>query len=1075
VKLGVIWEGEVISIEAPASATVGELRPLLTGHPNELWVAARRFRDDEPIGRIPNGSTLRGEEGVSRPVPEVEEGRFSLRRPPRLAPQPLPHPLAPPALPEPPTRRPQFRWAAAAVPLVSGLALGLYFGPMMAAFSLLGVLMALGSWIEDHLAIRRETRAVQKEVRRLVAHHRRAEVVRNKKIEAMMASRMPSPDSVVGMATMVTRDVWARRPRHDDFGMVSVGTSEGVPLGLTLRAGMTVGISGPLALGLARWMVIQTVVHHGPADVAVRGPSTAEWSWFEWLPHPESGSAMEVAIGEPGGERTCGIVVAEDPDLLPEACDLVIRTGDHVELIWTNRSGMESGRPLAISGGDAREVATALACLDDPEAPSVGSGVSLDELLGAPTVGSIGETWQRHDAGLVARFGTGQDGVFELDLIGDGPHGLLAGTTGSGKSELLRSIVMSLAIRYPPERVVFVFADFKGGATFDPCVRLPHVAGSMTDLDPSGARKMVEALEIELRDRERILRQAGVSSLEPDDGRLPRLVILVDEFGALADQAPATLDGLVDIARRGRSLGIHLFLATQRPAGVVSDSIRANTSIRIALRVHSRADSQDVVGTDDAAHVDRRAPGRGFARLGPGELVAFSTAFVSGVSGEINVTPGPKLEAAQPSDLDRLVEAICRAAGSRPRARPVWSDSLPTVVRPDDIRSNEGVAIGAIDGPRHHGTLIWDGGNILVVDPAGRDAAVALLGIATAAASHGAHVHMAGVRRDSPLWNLGSFAGNVVGVGEEERAGRLINYLIEELDRRRIEVLGEPPILFVVEDFEPDERMERIVTKGPAVGVGVVAAVRHAGSIGGALLAGFPERLAFKLLDPYEYLALGIGSTPHVPHGAAISMAHQQVVRIVEPSTGIIRDDRIPRIEVLPNHVPLSAVAGRAADRNGYLFLPIGVGGTSTVGVEGPRIRKGHHVVVTGPRGSGKSTALRAVAASIAGFDSTVSPNVELVDDAHTLEKPPDLHACLVVAARAGDLPHGHWVRRLVSDAVGVCLQPDHRDEDLWRKRLPAGHSPGRGVLLERGRVVPIQIASGTMHPKHKEDQCEFG
>lgn len=1076
-RLRAIWREEIVNIEAPASATVGALRPLLSGHPRELWIGTRRFRDDEPVGSIPNGSTLREESGPGRPVPEVEEGRLSLLRPPRLVPLPLPPPVAPPDLPRPSSRRARFRWAAALVPLFAGIVLAVVFGPTMAAFSLLGVLMAVGSWIDERMAVRHDRRAAQEATRHALARYRSAEATRRRKTEAILCSRLPGPLVVADYATARRRELWERRPRHVDFGTVSIGESVGIPIGLTLEAGTTIGISGPAALGMARWVVVQAAVHHGPADVAIRGPSTSEWSWLEWLPHPESGAALDVALGESGGPGTCGIVVVDHPDSLPGACDVVIVAGDKVEVARMDRAEIRSGSAITVSSRDAAEIVQALACLHDPEAPAADAGVPLEELLGAPTASSIGEDWMTHDDGLVARLGTTRSSIFDLDLIGDGPHGLVAGTTGSGKSELLRSLVMSLAIRYPPERVVFVLVDFKGGATFDPCVRLPHVAGFMTDLDASGAGKILEALEAELREREQHLRDAGVGSLEPDDVRMPRLVVVVDEFGVLADQAPATLDSLVDLARRGRSLGIHLLLATQRPAGVISDSIRANTSIRIALRVNNRADAQDVIGADDAAHIDRRAPGLGFARLGPRELLSFSTAFVSGTSGGISVTSESKPPARRASDLDRLVDTIRRAAGSKHRrARPVWSEKLPSVIRADDLHAEEGVAIGMVDDPRTHRPLIWNGGNILVVDPEGDDAARALAGIATAASPHGTHLHIAGVRRGSPLWELDSVAVNIVGVGEDERAQRLVCYLTEELDRRRLETTNEPRVLFIVEDFRTGEELERIVAEGPAVGIGVVAAIRHAGSIGGTLLAGFTERLAFRLLDPYEYLALGIGSMPDLPKGAAISMAHQRVVRVVEPVTGLRSEDPgTPRIEALPNRVPLSTVNGTAVGQEGILFIPVGIGGRSTIGLTGPTIGRGRHLVITGPAGSGKSTALRAISASLDGAALPGAPTVDLVDDAHMIDVRPQTDGCLVIAARAGDTPHGHWVRRLASDSVGLCLQPDHRDEEFWRTRLPEGRAPGRGVILERGKVVPIQIASGTMHAKQKEDQCEFG
>ncbi len=1088
-NLRVVWEEDIVVIDAPRGATVGALRSLLAHHPDEIWVGDRRFADYEPIGHIPNGVTLCASRGEARSVPPVEEGRVMFHRPPRITPTGVPPPPPPPELPRIPDRRVPFRWAAAVVPLAAGLALAVVFGPMMAAFSLVGVLMAVGSWLEERRALSRERRAARDAIRKAGVLYERAKAVRRKQLGVVMESRLPGPDRVAALASSGARELWQRRPSHADFGMVSVGRSnDGLPIEVTLASGTTVGIAGPAALGLARWVVVQAAVHHGPADVAMLGPSTPEWAWLGWLPHPASGAELEVAIGEPGGERRCGIVVSDHPDRLPGACDLVIETHTRglVSVVRPAKGTTRSGCTITIREEDAIGTARALACLRDPEAP-VGDGpVSLDELLEAPTASSIAEAWGRHDAGVVARIGSTASGPLELDFVGHGPHALLAGTTGSGKSELLRSLVIALAVRYPPNHVAFVLVDFKGGATFDPCRRLPHVAGSMTDLDPSGADRALEALRAEVRFRERRLREAGVDALEPRELGVPRLLVVVDEFGALADQAPETLDGLIDVARRGRSLGIHLLLATQRPGGVVSDRIRANTSIRIALRVHDAADSHDIINSDDAARIDRRRPGGGFARLGPGELIAFTTGFVSGTSGEVRVVTGESPSGAgdRPSDLDRLVDAVCEAAENNgySSADPIWTDQLPPSIRSSDLESPHGIPIGLVDDPRRHQPLVWAGENILVVDPTGIEASRALAGVAAAAYSRGVHVHIAGVRQDSPLWRLTSAVGNVVGAGEAERTRRLVRYLSEEIDRRRVALVSDPSILLAVEDLGIGEWLERIIKEGPAVGVAVVASIRHAGAVGGAILAGFPERLAFRLLDPYEYLALGIGSIPELPRRAAFSMAHQRVVRVVEPEYDLAAPSkRPPHIGALPLEVPMSAIHGMARSDGGTLFVPVGLGGTSTIGPMGFHVDPGRHIVITGPPGSGKSTALRAVAESVAGVIPTgqaKGQRMVLIDDAHRLDDVPvdvdsDLH--LVVAARAGELPHGHWVRRLASDAAGLSLQPDHRDEELWRTRLSRVRPPGRGVVLHRGVAIPIQIASSTMHPTPKEDQCEFG
>lgn len=212
---------------------------------------------------------------------------------------------------------------------------------------------------------------------------------------------------------------------------------------------------------------------------------------------------------------------------------------------------------------------------------------------------------------LSAVLGVGAGGPLSADLALDGPHALLAGTTGSGKSELLTAWLLQLACTVPPDLLSLVLVDYKGGSAFTPLRGLPHTAGVLTDLDPADTARALSSLEAEVRRRERILTRAGAKDVTrlPAGTVLPRLLVVVDEFATLACEHPDVLDTLVRVAAQGRSLGIHLVLATQRPGGVVSPAIRANTSLRVCLKVLDTADSREVLGHDGAAHLPRH-PGR---------------------------------------------------------------------------------------------------------------------------------------------------------------------------------------------------------------------------------------------------------------------------------------------------------------------------------------------------------------------------------------------------------------------------------------------------------------------------------
>lgn len=219
----------------------------------------------------------------------------------------------------------------------------------------------------------------------------------------------------------------------------------------------------------------------------------------------------------------------------------------------------------------------------------------------------------------------------ELAENRDGPHGIVAGTTGSGKSELLQTLVSALAVEHHPYFVNFMLIDFKGGSTFGVFNDLPHVVGMVSNLDKTSALRALEAIKAENMRRQRFLSSKGVEDINeyheqlhrmgyiPADWEpLPHLFIIVDEFAQMAQDMPNFLPELVATVRVGRSLGLHLVLATQRPAGVVSDEMRANLNFRISLRVQTIDDSRDMLRRPDAALLPHDLPGRAYFQLGDG-------------------------------------------------------------------------------------------------------------------------------------------------------------------------------------------------------------------------------------------------------------------------------------------------------------------------------------------------------------------------------------------------------------------------------------------------------------------------
>ncbi|MGH3703078.1 MAG: FtsK/SpoIIIE domain-containing protein, partial [Agromyces sp.] len=253
----------------------------------------------------------------------------------------------------------------------------------------------------------------------------------------------------------------------------------------------------------------------------------------------------------------------------------------------------------------------------------------------------IMQRWAKQPRNTFVVVGANADGEFALDISRDGPHALVAGTTGSGKSEFLQALVVSLAMANRPDALNFVLVDYKGGSAFADCERLPHTVGMVTNLDARETERALASLDAELKRREVVLRDMNAKDVDAAWAKdaetaaargLARLMIVIDEFAELKTELPDFIDGLVRIARVGRSLGVNLVLATQRPAGVVTAEMQSNINLRVALRVTDRSDSADILGSGEAALISASTPGRGFVRLGPSAAPSgFQTARVAGI------------------------------------------------------------------------------------------------------------------------------------------------------------------------------------------------------------------------------------------------------------------------------------------------------------------------------------------------------------------------------------------------------------------------------------------------------------
>ncbi len=415
---------------------------------------------------------------------------------------------------------------------------------------------------------------------------------------------------------------------------------------------------------------------------------------------------------------------------LPAACQAYLvrdpATGQAVAGFVRQQEVVELTQVEQLDPGAASELARQLAPIQDAGAPvldasGIPRAVSFLALAGPAVATDLRltiERWQesgsllgrgrprgKAPATLKALVGQGAQGEFTLDLRSQGPHALVGGTSGAGKSEFLQSWILGMASGHSPQRVTFLFVDYKGGSAFADCVRLPHCVGLVTDLSPHLVRRALTSLRAELRYREHLLNRKNAKDLislerTGDPECPPALVIVVDEFAALVSDVPDFVDGMVDVAQRGRSLGLHLILATQRPAGVIKGNLRANTALRVALRMADEGDSTDVIDTKLASEFDPRIPGRGAVRTGPGRISLFQTGYAGGRTSD---TPEParidietmtfgagsaweipanrpvaEVDDEGPTDIARIVTTIAEAATSLqlPEPRKPWLHEL---------------------------------------------------------------------------------------------------------------------------------------------------------------------------------------------------------------------------------------------------------------------------------------------------------------------------------------------------------------------------------------------------------------
>ncbi|MCH1489198.1 MAG: DUF87 domain-containing protein [Ilumatobacteraceae bacterium] len=880
--------------------------------------------------------------------------------------------------------------------------------------------------------------------------------------------------------------LWEIRPDHDDFLSCVVGThvmnsSEtvtGDPVFVKLPTHKVVVVQGErhMSESLIRQIVAQVCLRSGPADVCIEANGVCEVPATYTERQDDQSRYMIVLTDDIQGlgtatselrqrlaadDRVTIVALAAATQQIPSCVEVVIR----LNVNWHGEVVADDGITLAHMAGISiqrwHQWSAQLLQLDDPE--RVQSSVEV-----LPQRVRLREFARQPDRSLSVELGETITGPFEINLVDDGPHVLIAGTTGSGKSEFLRTLITSLCIRYSSEALNLVLIDFKGGSTFDEFNKLPHVADVVSDLDVEQIERMLNGLQIEIHRREQMLREMNIrdiASLPLNERSLSRLVIIVDEFAVLAHRYPEHMKTFVAIASQGRSLGLHLVLASQRVSGAITDDIRANTDLRIAFRVADAAESRDVVGCTDAAHFSKAHPGRALVVGSGGDVVVVQTAAVT------------------KDDLDEL-EHLCEVYNDALARRP-WSDALPEKLAP----SAEGV--GLIDVPEHQAHIDWAwtprSGSLSIEGGFGSGTTTALMSVLFHHSAVPAYVIDA--RGDDALLRINEFphVAPVVFAWDQEQRTRILRVINTHLvDRKKsgersplvIAVDGISELIRQFNDRELDI-LRALCREGEGVGISLI-------TTGAEPPVPATTRVVLGCTGGRAVMANGV-----VP-GRGTLYCHGDRPREIQirPTTDVPVGHCIapPTIEKSPDRIDWLTGGGERRGSSTILDIGIAVDDLSTGTCE---IRDGRHLLVIGPSGSGRTTSLHTIMNSwqharggvitiatgrtIGDVPIVDSPHLVVVDDAdhvfgaedllRRLHDEEDITVVAAVDPLSLRISFDHWTQQLRKSQTALLMtECASADSDLvYPGRLPTQSidpRPGLAWVISGGATTLVQIAA---------------
>lgn len=833
-------------------------------------------------------------------------------------------------------------------------------------------------------------------------------------------------------------------------------TIAAVPVVIPLRDNETITIDGEpnLVRGLLRAVICQLAVWHPPGRLAIIGvvgdQSRAYWDWLKWLPHNQHPSLMDLA----GPARMLYSTTAEAQAAVAAlglTRAVVIADGEQFDNAATVlRVGALGSAPVVrYSGGQDMLSCPDYLGLDDAVAcarrlagyagdVSRRGGSDWASLAGIDEVTDFAPVtlWRNQDRRerLCVPIGTAPDGqpvyldIKEAAQQGMGPHGLCIGATGSGKSELLRTVALGMMARNSPEVLNLLLVDFKGGATFLELAHAPHVAAVITNLadEVPLVTRMRDALAGEMNRRQQILRAAGnfvsIAAYEAGRGRgsaaLPTLFIIVDEFSELLSQHPDFADVFVAIGRLGRSLGMHLLLASQRLDEGRLRGLEAHLSYRICLKTLSASESRTVLGTLDAYELPN-APGAGYLRVSSDAPIRFQSAFVSGpvaanrVSGSVSVVrftaeaSGAVTDSGGELGPSVLRTVLGRLAGQGPPAHRVWLPPLGEAPALGVLLGDAtwmAVPIGIVDQPYEQARrplmvdLSGAAGNVAVVGAprSGKTSTLCTMITALAATHDPGQVQFYCL--DFGGGALGAMrilphVGAVADRGQPELVYRIVAELASLVHSREASgcadgVRDSNAEVFLVVDgwadlcgaFEAlEHRVAAIARQGLSFGVHVALSASRWAEIRPALKDQIGTRVELRLGDPAdsEVDRRQARQVPHDRPGRGLSSDGLHMIVARSDGTEVRPGHSVaPPIPLLPTEVSYETLIAGSEFGPGVLL-----------GLEERRLRpvsldfeRHRHLLVLGGSGCGKTATLRTLCREIVRTNTAAQAQLFIVD-----------------------------------------------------------------------------------------------